>query len=144
MNIFHYHPETGVYLGQGLADESPLEPGVWLIPAHATGTQPPVAGESEQAIWANGAWAVEPIPAPEPEPETLPVVPAEPAAPLTPEQKLAAAGLTVTELRQLLGLPVEEETVLIRARNEDGTYKADDPSTPDVNEAYVEVPLSEA
>jgi hypothetical protein len=142
MNTFHYHPETGVYLGQGLADESPLEPGVWLIPAHATNAQPPVAGEGEQAIWANGAWAVEPIPAPEPEP--LPVVPPEPAAPLTPEQKLAAAGLTVTELRQLLGLPVDEETVLIRARNEDGTYIADDPATPDVNEAYVEVPLSEA
>jgi len=38
----------------------------------------------------------------------------------------------------------EEETVLIRARNEDGTYIADDPSTPDANEAYTEVPLSEA
>jgi len=38
----------------------------------------------------------------------------------------------------------EEDTVLIRARNEDGTYIADDPATPDVNEAYVEVPLSEA
>jgi hypothetical protein len=37
-----------------------------------------------------------------------------------------------------------EETVLVRARNEDGTYIADDPSTPDVNEAYVEVPLGEA
>jgi hypothetical protein len=36
-----------------------------------------------------------PLPAPEPAP--LP-------APLTPEQKLAAAGLTVTELKQLLGL----------------------------------------
>jgi hypothetical protein len=37
-----------------------------------------------------------------------------------------------------------EETVLVRARNEDGTYMADDPATPDVDEAYVEVPLSEA
>jgi hypothetical protein len=102
MNIFHYHPETGVFLGQSLADESPLEPGVWLIPAHATGNNPPVVGEGERAIWANGSWAVEPIPAPEPEP--LPVVPAEPAAPLTPEQKLAAAGLTVEELKLLLNL----------------------------------------
>jgi hypothetical protein len=103
MNIFHYHPETGVYLGQGQADESPLEPGVWLIPAHATSAEPPVTGEGEQATW-NGAWAVEPIPAPEPEPEPLPVVPAEPAVPLTPEQKLAAAGLTVADLRELLEL----------------------------------------
>jgi hypothetical protein len=37
-----------------------------------------------------------------------------------------------------------EETVLIRARNERGQYVGDDPSTPDVNEAYVEVPISEA
>tara|TARA_R110002126_G_scaffold77624_5_gene193440 strand:+ start:8311 stop:8544 length:234 start_codon:yes stop_codon:yes gene_type:complete len=37
----------------------------------------------------------QPLPAPEPAP-----IP----APLTPEQKLATAGLTVTELKQLLGL----------------------------------------
>ena len=29
------------------------------------------------------------------------------------------------------------DTVKVRARNENGTLKADDPSTPDVNEAYV-------
>jgi hypothetical protein len=37
---------------------------------------------------------------PEPAPE-----PPEPPAPLTTEQKLAAAGLTVAELRELFGLP---------------------------------------
>ena len=36
------------------------------------------------------------------------------------------------------GREVKEETVLVRARNEDGTLKGDDPSTPDVNEAWVE------
>jgi hypothetical protein len=41
------------------------------------------------------------------------------------------------------GTEPPEETVLIRARNEDGTFIADDPSTPE-NEAYVEVPISEA
>ena len=30
-------------------------------------------------------------------------------------------------------------TTLVRARNADGTYMADDPSTPDVDEAWVEV-----
>ena len=34
-------------------------------------------------------------------------------------------------------------TALFRARNEDGTFVADDPATPE-NEAYVEVPLGEA
>ena len=28
---------------------------------------------------------------------------------------------------------------MVRARNADGTYRADDPSTPDVNEAWVVV-----
>lgn len=28
----------------------------------------------------------------------------------------------------------------VRARNEDGTYAADDPTTPDTNEAWVEAP----
>ena len=30
----------------------------------------------------------------------------------------------------------------VRARNEDGTLKADDPSTPDVNEAWEEKPVA--
>ena len=33
------------------------------------------------------------------------------------------------------------ETVKVRARNTDGTLKADDPSTPDVNEAWEEKPV---
>ena len=36
------------------------------------------------------------------------------------------------------GIGVEK----VRARNEDGTLKADDPSTPDVNEAWEEKPVT--
>jgi hypothetical protein len=106
MKIFHYHPETGEYLGQGVADESPLEPGVWLIPAKATNTAPPAVADHEQAVWTGKAWETQPIPEPEPEITTDPEPPAilEPSLPRTPEQKLAAAGLTVEELRILLGL----------------------------------------
>jgi hypothetical protein len=32
--ICHVSPVTGEFLGQGVADPSPLEPGVWLLPAH--------------------------------------------------------------------------------------------------------------
>jgi hypothetical protein len=35
------------------------------------------------------------------------------------------------------GIEVIDVAVIERARNEDGTYKADDPSTPDVDEAWV-------
>jgi hypothetical protein len=77
--------------------------------------------------WCEDGNTPEPAPEPEPIPE------------LTTEQKLEAAGLTVAELRELFGLaaPVEEETVLVRTRNEDGTYVADDPTTPE-NEAWIE------
>jgi len=74
MDIFHYHPDTGIYLGQDKADESPLEPGVWLVPAHATELKPPQPGEGEEIVWTGEAWDVQPIPEPEPEPEPEPPV----------------------------------------------------------------------
>lgn len=142
MKIFHYHPITGVLLGEGQADESPLEPGVWLIPAHATTEEPPVVADGEQAVWLDG-WQAQAIPAPpaavQPEPQPIPV-------PQTPEEKLAALGLTVDDLRALLvseppaglldvaTMPLELE----RARNELGQFVADDPATPEVNEAWAE------
>ena len=36
--------------------------------------------------------------------------------------------------------PLKEETETVRARNKKGRYVTDDPSTPDVNEAYTQVP----
>ena len=101
MNIYHFHPGTGVYCGAGLADESPLEPGVWLIPAWATTIEPLPVEEGEQAVWNGTGWVGELIPEPEPEPEPQIVEPV-PTVPLTPVEKLAAAGLTVEELKALL------------------------------------------
>lgn len=100
MKLFHYHPVTGIFLGEGLADESPLEPGVWLIPAHATTEEPPEAGKGQQVMW-NGEWRIEAIPEPEPEPEPEPTPELE-LEPLTPQEKLARLGLTVDDLRDLL------------------------------------------
>jgi len=42
------------------------------------------------------------------------------------EEELAARGVGISK---------------VRARNSDGTLKADDPSTPDVNEAWTEAPV---
>jgi hypothetical protein len=69
-NIYHYDSD-GVFLGVSEADESPLEPGVYLIPSFATEIEPPEFGEGFRAVFANGEWKVEPIPVP-PEPEPTP------------------------------------------------------------------------
>jgi len=49
-------------------------------------------------------WKVEPLPDPEPEPDSPATPELADAPPLTPEQKLIAAGLTVAELKTLLEL----------------------------------------
>lgn len=69
MRIFQYHPTTGEFMGVGIADESPLEPGVFAVPAHATELQPPEVGADFVAKFDGAAWAVEAIPAPPPPPE---------------------------------------------------------------------------
>ncbi len=56
MNIHHYDPHTGIYQRSTVADESPLEPGVHLIPAHATTDQLPELGTGEIAVWTGDAW----------------------------------------------------------------------------------------
>ncbi len=73
MNIYHYHPDTGIYLGTGKADESPLESGVWLIPASATTIEPPEPVDGFACVWANGDWELQAIPEPETEPEPEPI-----------------------------------------------------------------------
>ncbi len=59
MLIYHYDPD-GVYVGSSEADPSPLEPGVFLIPARATALAPPHTGENEAAVFKNNAWTLEP------------------------------------------------------------------------------------
>lgn len=58
MNIYNYDPETNQYNFSSVADESPLEPGVYLIPAYATEIAPPTAGENEAPFWTGSAWEI--------------------------------------------------------------------------------------
>jgi len=62
---------AGVFTSTAQADESPLEPGAWLIPANATTIAPPVIPLGHHAVFADGAWSlvsdpVEPPPRPAP------------------------------------------------------------------------------
>ena len=68
--------DNGYFVGMTVADESPLEPGVFLLPAGAVDAPAPSIPEGQRAKWA-GAWVFEDIPQPEPEapiPEPGPVV----------------------------------------------------------------------
>jgi hypothetical protein len=56
--------DAGYFIGITTADESPLEPGVFLIPAGAVEAPIPTIPEGQRAKW-DGVWVLEDIPQPE-------------------------------------------------------------------------------
>jgi len=60
MQIYHYHPVTHGFTASGLADASPLEPGVFLVPANATTIQPPSVAANQAAVFNGASWEVVP------------------------------------------------------------------------------------
>lgn len=58
MQIFHYDQSTGEYLGSALADESPLEDGVFHVPAFATETAPPAPEAGKARVFAGDEWTL--------------------------------------------------------------------------------------
>lgn len=68
--------ENGYFVCAVVADESPLEPGVFLIPGGAVDIAPPNEIEPGKMYKVSGeGWVSEDIPAPEPEPEPEPLTP---------------------------------------------------------------------
>lgn len=57
MRIYRYSRKTREYVGSSEARESPLEPGVYLVPANATATAPPDAQEGYARVWDGASWA---------------------------------------------------------------------------------------
>lgn len=65
--VYQTDPD-GYYTGETLADESPLEKGVWLIPAGAVETKPPSVESGKIPRWNGRVWEVVLKPsAPEPD-----------------------------------------------------------------------------
>jgi len=61
----------GAYVGRVVCDESPLEPGVFLIPRGAVTIEPPDVLPNQIARWLGDGWIVDVLPeppAPDPEP----------------------------------------------------------------------------
>lgn len=70
--IYNYHPATAEFVGASYADESPLEPGVFLIPANATEMKPPAPREGFARVFDGEKWAYIELPKPaEPTPEEI-------------------------------------------------------------------------
>lgn len=71
MQAYQYD-RAGLYAGTTEADESPLEPGVYLLPARCTLTPPPAdVPANKWPRWNGSAWQLvnRPAPAPAAEPE---------------------------------------------------------------------------
>lgn len=66
ITVYQLDP-LGFYTGDALADESPLEPGVFLLPSGSVALAPPMAPEGKHPCFINGVWELVPVvPAPEP------------------------------------------------------------------------------
>lgn len=60
--IYNYDSATGAYVSTSLADPSPREPGVYLIPAHATEIAPPERAPFAWPVFdaSTGTWSLVP------------------------------------------------------------------------------------
>lgn len=54
--VYHADPVSGLPVGTSPADASPLEPGEWLVPAHATLDAPPKLPAGFAAVLQDGEW----------------------------------------------------------------------------------------
>lgn len=63
--------ENSYFIGVTVADESPLEPGVFLMPAMTVEASVPVVPEGHRAKWNGSGFSFEVISQPEPEPEPV-------------------------------------------------------------------------
>lgn len=79
---------NGYFLGVTIADESPLEEGVFLIPAGAVDSLPPLIPEGKLARW-NGEWTLDDIPQPEPEEPPVETEPFKPKSVTMRQARLA-------------------------------------------------------
>jgi hypothetical protein len=126
MLIYWTHPDTREFSSVGVANESPLEPGVFAIPADATTVEPPEREEGRARVFRDGVWTqvedhrgehywdeqgmevridylgevAEGLRSEPPPPQPTPPL----WTSLSTEEKLEAMGISIDDLRALLGV----------------------------------------
>jgi hypothetical protein len=78
--VYLYNENTGGYIGTELADESPLEPNVYLLPANATQIEPPPVEYGKWRRWNGVEWVFENL-------EETPITTAEPTPPTAQDMR---------------------------------------------------------
>lgn len=76
MKVYNYS-ENGVYTGYDVAQESPMEPGKYLIPRNSTTVEPPAFGPDQQAFWNGSSWEIQNKPQPTPTLDNTPLPPSD-------------------------------------------------------------------
>ena len=56
--VVYQTDHQGIYIGTTVADQSPLEPGVWLIPGGCVEVAPPLVPEKKAALWNGRKWVL--------------------------------------------------------------------------------------
>lgn len=101
---------AGYFVGITTADESPLEQGVFLLPAGTVDTTPPIVPEGKRAKW-DGEWVIENVPSP-------PAPPTPEQQPLTPEQ----IEESITENRRY-AYQIESDPLFFKAQRGEATME---------------------
>lgn len=99
--------DEGYFVCPAEADESPLEPGVFLMPAKAVDFPPPQVPAGQRARFDGKKFVLENIPVPEP----------VPPAPLPTEEEIAAA---VRDARQM-AYRTESDPLFFKAQRGEST-----------------------
>lgn len=63
MQVHHYTENAPhIYMGSSEARQSPMEPGVWLLPAHATFVEPSADLENMVQVFNGASWEYQDMP----------------------------------------------------------------------------------
>lgn len=89
MTVYNYD-DNNIFIGISEADESPLEPGVYLDPAKSTRIEPPSFGDGFYAYFDGEAWEIKEIPKPDLPPDVEPIVPVAPSLDVVKLDKIQA------------------------------------------------------